>query len=156
MTARRSCVAVWVRKKVFGSGSVNHFFGFWFVWWAVLFWFWKTMCGFGLAIQTTSPCWIFKKSFIKCFLHFCCFRARNLFQTCNFSTKINVSEPGTHFSSRKIKSMARRSIRRVRGPEWHETVSARRAASKNCVQKFWNRVLKTSNRETAPEALKPS
>ena len=28
MTARRSCVAVWVRKKVFGSGSVNHFFAF--------------------------------------------------------------------------------------------------------------------------------
>ena len=25
MTARRSCVAVRVRKKVFGSGSVNHF-----------------------------------------------------------------------------------------------------------------------------------
>ena len=156
MTARRSCVAVWVRKKVFGSGSVNHFFGFWSVRWAVLFWFWKTMCGFGLAIQTTLPFWIFLKSFIKYFLLFLVFRTRKSCQKSHFGIKMQLSEPKTDFSSYKAKSMARSPSRRVRDPERHQTVSARRAASKMCVQKFWNRVLKTSNRETAPEAPKPS
>ena len=68
-------------------------------------------------------------------------------------TKINVFEPQTHFSSCKTKWVARSSSRRVRGPEQNETVSARRAASKNRVQNFWNRVLKTSNRKTAPGAF---
>ena len=36
-----------------------------------------------------------------------------------------------------------------------ETLPAWRAASKMCVQKFWNRVLKTSNRETAPSRQAP-
>ena len=98
----------------------------------------------------------FSKGLSTVFLHFCCFRARNLFQKCNFSAEINVSEAKTNFSSRKIKFVALRSIRRVRGPERNQTVSARRAASKNRGQNFWNRVSKTSNRKTAPEAPKPS
>ena len=113
------------------------------------------MCGFGLAIQTTLPFWICFESFFKYFLAFLVFRTRKSCQKSHFGIKMQLSEPKTDFSSYKAKSMARSPSRRVRDPGRHRTVSARRAASKNRVQKFWNRVLKTSNRKTAPEALKP-
>ena len=70
--------------------------------------------------------------------------------------KMQLAEPKMHFATYKTKTMARGPLRRVRGPERNQTVSARRAASKNRGQNFWNRVSKTSNRKTAPEAPKPS
>ena len=70
--------------------------------------------------------------------------------------KMQLAEPKMHFATYKTKTMARGPLRRVRGPERNQNVSARRAASKNRGQNFWNRVSKTSNRKTAPEAPKPS
>ena len=50
--------------------------------------------------------------------------------------KMQLAEPKMHFATYKTKTMARGPLRRVRGPERNQTVSARRAASKNRGQNF--------------------
>ena len=89
-------------------------------------------------------------------MFFFVFRTRKSCQKSHFGIKMQLAEPKMHFATYKTKTMARGPLRRVRGPERNQTVSARRAASKNRGQIFWNRVSKTSNRKTAPEASEPS
>ena len=113
MAARGSCVAVRARKKKFDGGFVNDFIVF--------------------VIRLDND-------ILKILETNVLGRVRNTNNftapKCNNSPKIKVSKPKTYFSSCKAELAALSSLRRVKGPERKQTVSARRDASNNAVQNF--------------------
>ena len=85
------------------------------------------------------------------FLAFLVFRTRKSCQKSHFGIKMQLAEPKMHFATYKTKTMARGPLRRVRGPERNQTVSARRAASKFLKPSFEN--LKSQNGSWGAETI---